>query len=151
MKPEAPEDILFLYNEPLYTLGEYIDINTSTPCESEPTILILFLASELTTETGDMLKKMMAACRFTENDYRLSGLSNPQEVLPTIQRYRPAFCLLFGLALQSDFLKVNKAPNKPFRFGSIAMLQSEGLQQIARNPALKSSLWTDGLKVLFKL
>lgn len=151
MQQEAPEDILFLYNEPLYSGIEGID-DASMPLSAEGArILILFNQDDLNEETAPMLKKMMAGCRFEEKDYHLSAVSAGQDILPLLRAYHPACCLLFGLPLQSEFLRVNKQPNKPFRFGGIAFLQSETLTRIARSPELKSTLWTQGLKVLFGL
>ncbi len=151
MQPEAPEDILFLYNESLYADLNLIDESDSPSQEDPCAVLILFPASDLNDETATMLKKMMAGCRLEEKDYRLSAVEPNQDILPLIRRYHPDYCILFGLPLQSEFLQVSKPPNKPFRFGGIAFLLSEPLTQIARSPELKSTLWIQGLKVLFGL
>jgi hypothetical protein len=72
-------------------------------------------------------------------------------ILPIINQLNPETVLLFGLNLNNEALNAQKNLYKPFRFNQIKFLLSNSLSELGANAAMKSSLWTTGLKPLFNI
>lgn len=113
-------------------------------------VLVLALPGDLSEENRQMLSRMLKACLLTESDYVILP-SGADLVLPQIRQYQPGFVLLFGLNLESESFRSLKEKYKPFRFADKKFLLADPLGELAASPALKSALWTQGLKPLFKI
>ena len=72
-------------------------------------------------------------------------------VLRIINQLNPETVILFGLSLNNEAFNAQKNVYKPFRFNNIKFLLSNSLSEVSANAAMKSSLWTTGLKPLFNI
>ena len=144
------EELLHIYDQPIYIDAVHEEGVMDAKEGAKTPILILSSPDQINQHTELLLEKMMGACKFQKEDYRLVPASQ-QSLLQRINVYQPDTVLLFGLSLESETFSSIKEKNKPFRFGGKKFLLCDQLSNIADSPSLKSDLWTNGLKVLFNI
>ena len=148
--PDNLEELLHIYDQTFYLPAE------GTGDLEEPTtnrsfnVLVLLQEGDLNQDTEPMLQKMLQACQVDSNQYTVQT-ANQQSVVPVLARFNPEYLLLFGLKLQSETFLLHKENYTPFRFAGKKVLHCDSLVQIHAKPALKSILWTQGLKPLFNI
>ena len=145
------DEVLHIYNETLYT---NIDSNASYEIikgSFQQKILILISKEDNLLENQQLLTKMLAACNLQEADYQIGMVLEKKAILQIINQLNPETVLLFGLSLNNEAFNAQKNVYKPFRFNQIKFLLSNTLSEVSANAAMKSSLWTTGLKPLFNI
>ena len=145
------DEVLHIYNETLYT---NIDSNASYEIikgSFQQKILILISKEDNLPENQQLLTKMLAACNLQEADYKIGMVLEKNAILQIINQLNPETVLLFGLSLNNEAFNAQKNVYKPFRFNQIKFLLSNTLSEVSANAAMKSSLWTTGLKPLFNI
>lgn len=145
------DEVLHIYNETLYT---NIDSNASYEIikgSFQQKILILISKEDNLLENQQLLTKMLAACNLQEADYQIGMVLEKNGILQIINQLNPETVLLFGLSLNNEAFNAQKNVYKPFRFNQIKFLLSNSLSEVSANAAMKSSLWTTGLKPLFNI
>lgn len=144
------EELLHIYEQTMYTDTDFNPDAVLPKGGFEKKILVLVNTADMNAENEILLGKMLAACGFQINDYYVV-LGNAFNVIALVTHFQPETVLLFDLPLQSAAFNSFKEKNKPFRFGGIKWLLCDSLTAVSGNPALKSALWTSGLKILFNI
>jgi DNA polymerase III psi subunit len=145
------DQVLHIYNETLYTNIDFKASHELLKGSFQQKILILISKEDNLPENQELLAKMLAACKLQEADYQISMLLEKNEVLNIINQLNPETVILFGLSLNNEAFNAQKNVYKPFRFNNIKFLLSNSLSEVSANAAMKSSLWTTGLKPLFNI
>lgn len=144
-------EVLHIYNETLYTNTDFATSYEILAGSFQQKILIFISNEDNLPQNQELLGKMLAACKLQEIDYQIAILEKKEAILQVVNQLNPETLLLFGLTLNNEAFNIQKHLNKPFRFNNIKMLLSNSLTEINANPALKSALWTTGLKPLFNI
>lgn len=144
------EELLHIYDQTIYTDTDFAMNSVLPKGGFEKKLLVLVNSKDMNPENEMLLGKMLGACGFAENDYYIV-LSQANNVISLATHFQPETVLLFDLPLQSEAFNSFKEKNKPFRFGGIKWLICDSLTAVAASPALKSTLWTSGLKILFNI
>lgn len=145
------DEVLHIYNETLYTNIDFKASYEILKGSFQQKILILISKDDNLPENQQLLEKMLQACKLQEADYQIAMLPDTSHVLSTINQLQPETVLLFGLHLNNEAFNAQKKLYAPFRFNNIKFLLSNTLREVSTTPALKSSLWTTGLKPLFNI
>jgi hypothetical protein len=144
-------EVLHIYNETLYTNVDFNASHEILKGSFQQKILILISKEDNLPANHELLAKMLIACKLQEADYQISMVLQENAILPIINQLNPETVLLFGLNLNNEALNAQKNLYKPFRFNQIKFLLSNSLSEVGANAAMKSSLWTTGLKPLFNI
>lgn len=144
-------EVLHIYNETLYTNVDFNASHEILKGSFQQKILILISKEDNLPANQELLAKMLIACKLQEADYQISMVLQENAILPIINQLNPETVLLFGLSLNNEAFNVQKNIYKPFRFNQIKFLLSNSLSEVSANAAMKSSLWTTGLKPLFNI
>ena len=144
-------EVLHIYNETLYTNVDFNASHEILKGSFQQKILILISKEDNLPANHELLAKMLTACKLQEADYQISMVLQKNAILPIINQLNPETVLLFGLNLNNEALNAQKNVYKPFRFNQIKFLLSNSLSEVSVNAAMKSSLWTTGLKPLFNI
>lgn len=144
-------EFLHIYNEILYTADGMPNPNIQLKGDFQKKILIIVDAADFQTEQENLLMKMLGACKLTAQDYGIYLRTQAQALLPLTQTLHPEVLIAFGISADTPYFRLDKPLNKPFRFAECKMLMSQSLTELKSNDALKSELWTLGLKPLFGL
>jgi len=102
-------------------------------------------------ETELFLQKMLAACKLEPSDYCFILVQKPEQIFSALGTHQKSNNLVFGLELNSEVFNIRKEKDKPFRFNGCKWLLGESLTELLHDQAKKSSLWTKGLKPLYKI
>ena len=145
------DQVLHIYNETLYTNIDSKASHELLKGSFQQKILILISKEDNLLENQELLAKMLTACKLQEADYQISILVEKNAVLSIINQLNPETVILFGLSLNNEAFNAQKNVYKPFRFNNIKFLLSNSLSEVSANAAMKSSLWTTGLKPLFNI
>lgn len=145
------DEVLHIYTETLYTNIDFKASHEVLKGSFQQKILILISKEDNLPANQELLSKMLQACKLQEVDYQIVILSDTSQILSTINHLQPETVLLFGLHLNNEAFNAQKKLYSPFRFNNIKFLLSNTLTEVSANPALKSSLWTTGLKPLFNI
>jgi len=145
------DQVLHIYNETLYTNIDSKASHELLKGSFQQKILILISKEDNLPENQELLAKMLTACKLQEADYQISMLVEKNAVLSIINQLNPETVILFGLSLNNEAFNAQKNVYKPFRFNNIKFLLSNSLSEVSANAAMKSSLWTTGLKPLFNI
>ena len=143
-------ELLPIYDEALYITSQNKSTFDAKLDKPKADVLVLLAKGDLNDETNILLDKMLAASKFSKEDYQIVSVLQ-SSVFDAINHHQSATILLFGLSLSSEVFNAQKEKYKPFRFGGKKILLCDSLVTIATNPTLKSTLWTNGLKVLFNI
>lgn len=146
MSAESPEDMLYLYKEDLYLLGNLPDATNEVNGKK---VLVLYPTEDFTTEAKTMLERMMNACGLGTGDYHLQAVSLPHQVRGFLSLVKPEKAILFGITLQSEGWQIQRPLNQAFRFAGMRFLLAESLGVLLGSNEKKSALWQIGLKPLF--
>lgn len=141
--------LLHIYDQEFYLPGQ---AEESMPMATMEPVKVLVLANpdDLSVEHRELLARMLKACLLAETDYVV--LPSDTDLLIThIRQYQPQYVIMFGLNLESPSFHAQKEKYKPFRFADKKFLLGDTLRDMAASPALKSALWTQGLKPLFNI
>jgi hypothetical protein len=150
MIDENIAELLYIYDQPVY-VSDQSENNEFAPVGGfEKKILVALKEADFTADNEALLVKMLSACQLTDKDYFIIRIM-PQQLLTLINRYQPETVLLFDLSLHSETFNSLKEKYKPFRFAGKKFLLCDSLTAISTAPSLKSALWTNGLKPLFKI
>lgn len=145
------DQVLHIYNETLYTNIDSKASHELLKGSFQQKILILISKEDNLPANQELLAKMLSACKLQEADYQISMLVEKNAVLSIINQLNPETVILFGLSLNNEAFNAQKNVYKPFRFNNIKFLLSNSLSEVSANAAMKSSLWTTGLKPLFNI
>ena len=145
------DQVLHIYNETLYTNIDFKASYELLKGSFQQKILILISKEDNLPANQELLAKMLSACKLQEADYQISMLVEKNAVLTIINQLNPETVILFGLSLNNEAFNAQKNVYKPFRFNNIKFLLSNSLSEVSANAAMKSSLWTTGLKPLFNI
>lgn len=145
------DQVLHIYNETLYTNIDSKASHELLKGSFQQKILILISKEDNLPANQELLAKMLSACKLQEADYQISMLVEKNAVLTIINQLNPETVILFGLSLNNEAFNAQKNVYKPFRFNNIKFLLSNSLSEVSANAAMKSSLWTTGLKPLFNI
>jgi hypothetical protein len=145
------DQVLHIYNETLYTNIDSKASHELLKGSFQQKILILISKEDNLPANQELLAKMLTACKLQEADYQISMLVEKNAVLTIINQLNPETVILFGLSLNNEAFNAQKNVYKPFRFNQIKFLLSNSLSEVSANAAMKSSLWTTGLKPLFNI
>jgi len=151
METEDTLSVINIYDEVLY-----VNLGTNEAgweLRGNPTApTVDFLPSvDLNQETELFLQKILAACKLEPEDYCLIIIQKTEQFLSALGAHQKSNNLIFGLEINSEVFNIKKEKDKPFRFNGNKWLLGESLTELLHDQAKKSSLWTKGLKPLYKI
>jgi hypothetical protein len=151
MNEQAANQVLHIFSDTLYTNPELPNSLLILRGYYAKRILIVVKSDDFSPKDDELLTKMLQACQLKEDDYYIVAASSSKGLHAFVALQNPDTLLLFGLDLDTDMIKLNKPFYKPFRFNNVKILISDALPKLQLDASLKSLLWTNGLKPLFKI
>ncbi len=151
MPSDNISEILHIFQDDLFVYPMIDDMQAIEQSEEFPKNVVLALRSDQLESNQALLVKMLAACKLQANEYKIIYLEKEQDAfaychIPSIETI-----WFFGIQPSTDAFQLQHALYKPFRFHQKKMLLCDSISAIATNDALKSALWIQGLKPLYKV
>lgn len=145
------DELLNIFNETLYidVPSNSIELVVKGNLKSETAVFLL--KNDFPQENEIFLTKVLGACKLTQDDYAVILLDNEKNIFQALQTHSKDTNLVFGIKIESSSFSMKRELNKPFRFNTHKMLMSNSLSELVHNDILKTQLWTNGLKPLYKI
>jgi len=103
------------------------------------------------SEEGTQLRKMLEACKLSENQYHLVQMKEHELASWPIlrERYQPRIVFLVGILPAQLGIAALFVPNQPCRFNDCVWLATASLPELNASTPLKTQLWNNGMKPIF--
>jgi DNA polymerase III psi subunit len=151
METEDTLSVINIFDEVLYVNLSTNDAGWELRGNSTAPTAVFLPSVDLNQETELFLQKMLAACKLEPTDYFFILIQKPEQLLSALGAHQKSNNLVFGLEINSEVFNIRKEKDKPFRFNGNKWLLGESLTELLHDHAKKSSLWTKGLKPLYKI
>jgi DNA polymerase III psi subunit len=145
------DELLNIFNETLYVDVPSNSIEWTVKGNLESETAVFLLKNDFPQENEIFLTKVLGACKLTQDNYAVILLDNESNIFQGLNAHSRDTNLVFGIKIESSSFSMKRDLNKPFRFNTKKMLLSNSLSDLVHNDVLKTQLWTNGLKPLYKI
>ncbi len=128
---------------PIYRVPEEVKSELTSPRK-----IVVLSADPTTSEDQELLTKILAAAKLSQNDYHFATLEKSEAIKPLLDEGKTYIC--FGLPPNCLSLRIEKIPYHIFTLRNTKFLFCHKIAALHVNVNAKKALWSS-LKVLFNL